>query len=101
MVEQREAQQAAQQAAGEAFRAGDSVAGQTALAAVAPTLQPEGLTMRSVVDYEITGPEQVPRELCSPDPKKIKAAIAIAGVGAQIPGVRVFVKEIAAKARGK
>lgn len=48
-----------------------------------------GMALRSLtVDYEIQDESAIPRELCSPDPKKIKAMI---DKGARdIPGISVF-----------
>lgn len=41
-------------------------------------------------DYEIVTPGLVPRNLCDPSDKKIKAQVAAFGSEAVIPGVRVF-----------
>jgi len=58
-----------------------------ALAAIAPVLPPQGVSVRQVTKFEIVNADLVPRELCSPDPDKIKLAIS---AGREVPGIRIF-----------
>jgi len=53
---------------------------------------PDGVSVGKTWDYQITNENQVPREFCSPDPKKIKAKVAALKGDTKIPGVRVFEK---------
>lgn len=48
----------------------------------------EGTSERSYRRFEVYDPAQVPRELCSPDPAKIEAALRGAPPSTRIPGVR-------------
>ena len=70
--------------------AAEYAAGQTPLISDVPD-RPEakGVSVREVTDWEITDPERVPRQFCSPDDAKIKAHLAAGGLEA-IPGVRFF-----------
>jgi hypothetical protein len=97
--EQQKAAHAAQVAAGEAFAAGQTHAGHAALANVPAPVHVPGMSFRTTQDYEITDAAAVPRELCSPDPEKIKSAIKQGFT--QIPGVRVFQKTSAAATPGR
>ncbi len=66
---------------------------QLALAAVGSAAPPAGMSVRYVWKFEITDPDAVPRELCSPDPKKIGALVAGAEPP-EVPGVRWFQEPI-------
>lgn len=81
---------AAQEAAPEARPAALALAHQT-LAAAPETGRSEGVSSRAVWSFEITDPDRVPRELCAPDPARVRAAVA-AGIRS-IAGVRVFQEE--------
>lgn len=52
-----------------------------------------GLSFAEGFDFEITDAALVPRELCSPDAKAIRAYIRIYQERSKIPGVRVFAVE--------
>lgn len=67
-----------------------------AIDSTSPVAPPAGVSVRYVWKFEVDAPELVPRELCSPDPKKIEAALAI---GVQVPGVRVFQEPIVSSRR--
>lgn len=51
---------------------------------------PNGVSVRHAYTYEITDSDSVPREYCSPDPKKIKATVESTREKTNIPGVRAF-----------
>lgn len=70
---------------------------QLGLATVSPVAPPTGVTVRKVWKYEITDPDLVPREYCSPDPKKIAAADPST---AEIPGVRFFQEQVVSARSG-
>lgn len=57
----------------------------------------KGVSVRSKWAFEIMDPDAVPRELCSPDDKKIDAAIAYADTEhtppQPIPGVRFYLRQ--------
>jgi hypothetical protein len=64
---------------------------QQAIARVAPVATPQGMSVRHVWKFEITDESIVPRELCSPDPKKIGAAFQVVnGQPVPVPGVRWY-----------
>lgn len=52
----------------------------------------QGMASTTVVDYEITDPDLVPREFCVPSPEKIRAAVRgyANAANCKIPGVRAF-----------
>lgn len=58
--------------------------------------QAKGVSVTEVWDFEITDPDKVPREYCSPDPAKIKAAIWYADTPKtppqSIPGISFSLK---------
>lgn len=60
----------------------------TAVVPTAPKL--EGISVRTVWQFDVADPELVPRNLCSPDLAKIKACIPVVGSPQEIPGVRWF-----------
>lgn len=49
----------------------------------------KGVSVRTVLRFEITDPDEVPRQFCSPDPEKIRAHLEDGGLAA-IKGVRFF-----------
>jgi len=57
----------------------------------APVAPPQGVSVRYVWRLEVVDPDAVPREFCSPDDDKIKAALS---VGIHVPGVRTFQEPI-------
>jgi hypothetical protein len=77
---------------------------QRALAVVAPAIQRaapkvDGIVTKEVWKYEITDPNQVPRNYCSPDAQKIGGVVDSLKGDTDIPGVRVWkVNQIAAGA---
>jgi hypothetical protein len=50
------------------------------------------ITYRKTPHMEITDPDAVPRQFCSPDEKKCRAALT-SGIVSEIPGVRYWVTE--------
>lgn len=66
-----------------------------ALATVAPVAPPVGVSVRHVWKFEVTDPDLVPRELCSPDPKKIGQLAP----GTDVPGVRWFQEPVVSARR--
>lgn len=84
------------QAATEAFQAGAQETGLALLNQVQVSQDTattaKGTSVRTTWDFEITAPNSVPRELCSPDEKLIRAAVKLGH--REIPGVRVFEKQI-------
>lgn len=93
----QEALQAAQQAAAEQEKATFVQAMEKAADNIAP--EAKGTHTRDVILFEITDPSLVPREFCSPDEKKISAAIDNTGEHAKIAGVRIW-KETTVVAHG-
>lgn len=63
--------------------------------------QASGVSVRAVWDFEITDAAAVPRDLCAPDVRLIKARIPKDGDPPQIPGVRFFQRGQVAASRGK
>lgn len=64
---------------------------QQAIARVAPVVAPQGVSVRQVWKFTVTDENAVPRELCSPDPKKIAAAFQVVnGQPVPVPGVRWY-----------
>jgi hypothetical protein len=91
-IAQRAEQRKALVAATESFQRGDQSTGLALLAAVperavTPTT---GVSSRAVVKFEILDPALVPCEFCSPDPAKLRAAVALGGKDVVIAGVRVY-----------
>lgn len=74
-------------------------AAQLAIQVVAPVAPPAGVSVRKVWKFEVTDQNLVPRELCSPDAKKIEAAFHN-GV-TEIPGVRFYQEPVVTARRGK
>ena len=67
-----------------------------AIESTSPVAPPGGVSIRYQWKFEVVDPNAVPRELCSPDDKKIQAALA---AGMQVPGVRVFQEPIVSSRR--
>jgi hypothetical protein len=67
-----------------------------ALSTVAPVAPPTGVSVRHVWKFEVTDPDLVPREYCSPDGKKIGA---VDPTTTQIPGVRFFQEPVVSSRR--
>jgi hypothetical protein len=65
-----------------------------ALAAIERAAPPEGVSVRTVWRFKIVDENLVPREYCSPDPKKIAAA----EIGT-VPGVEFYQEPIVASRR--
>lgn len=70
---------------------------QLGLATVSPVAPPTGVSVRHVWRFEITDPDLVPREYCSPDAKKIGVVDPTATT---IPGVRFFQEPVVSARRG-
>lgn len=64
--------------------------------------QPEakGVSVRQVERFEVTNPDRVPRDFCSPDLDKIKRHVEAGGMRA-IPGVRFFTESVVSARRNK
>lgn len=90
--EQKAAQVQALAAATEQFNAGNHEQGIQTLALAPEIAKPAGTSTRTIWKFEVTDPNAVSRELCSPDPKKIQAAIDLGA--REIAGVRVFKESI-------
>lgn len=86
-AEQFRANQEATARAQAALAQGNVLEAAKAATALAPVEALQGITSREVWTFRIVDPAQVPRELCTPDEAKIRAAVA-AGAR-EIPGVVV------------
>jgi hypothetical protein len=64
----------------------------------APTVK--GLSFRTEWFFEITDPDAVPRNLCSPDEKRIRAMVKGMQGATNIPGIRVWSSEVSSKRAG-
>ena len=71
---------------------------QQAIQTVAPVAPPQGVSVRHVWKFEVTDANQVPREFCSPDEKKIKAAFELGMT--DIPGVKFFQEAVVSARSG-
>lgn len=73
-------------------------AGGTPTAIIPEPAQMQGASVRFEWGFEVTDPDLVPRELCTPDPDKIKAKIWYADTPHKeplpIPGIRFVQKQI-------
>lgn len=58
-----------------------------------------GVSMRDEVKYEIMDPNAVPRDLCSPDERKIRNRVKDMGKATNIPGVRIWVEKVVSAGR--
>ncbi len=72
-----------------ALQQGSALAAAIASSNIAPAVPVQGITTREVMQFAVVDPNLVPRELCSPDEAKIRAAIAL-GVR-EIPGVQIAI----------
>jgi hypothetical protein len=72
-----------------AAKAVDAEEARAVLAQIVPATSPKGTNIRYEWVHEVVDPDKVPRELCSPDKKKIDAAFAVGAGGKpmEIPGV--------------
>ncbi len=73
--------------ASKAAQAGDGQACVQALAAAPTVEKTQGTSLKKVLRFEVVDPNAVPRELCSPDPSKIEAALKLTR---ELPGIRVW-----------
>lgn len=71
---------------------------QLALSELRPVEAPKGISTREVWKAEVVDPDAVPREFCSPDPKKIKAYLEGLRGEPSMPGVK-FTKDSIVTAR--
>jgi hypothetical protein len=53
-----------------------------------------GLSFREEVKFEVTDPEAVPRNLCSPDEKKIRNWVRAMGKATNVPGIRIWTEKV-------
>lgn len=81
-----------QQKAQAALAVGDARGAALAVHALEAVVSPAGVNVREVVAFRVIDPALVPRELCSPDDAKIKAAVA-AGYR-EIPGVLIGLESV-------
>ena len=90
-AQQQSRQQALNEAA-KALQASETQAQGLMLLQQASTDAPkvQGVNGRKQVSFKVTDPNLVPREYCSVDEGKIRAAVKLGGAGTQIPGVRVY-----------
>lgn len=91
--EQAEEARRLQEAAGQQFRAGDTVQAQATLAAVPAPQRTAGVSIREKWSAEIVDPAQLPREFWVPSLELVQAHVRATN-GAPIPGVRVFKEQI-------
>ena len=71
-------------------------AGGTPVAIIPEPARTAGVSVRFVWDFEVTEPDAVPRDLCSPDAAKIKNSIWYADTGnppRPVQGIRFFQRE--------
>ncbi|NJN63556.1 MAG: hypothetical protein HC882_00885 [Acidobacteria bacterium] len=59
-----------------------------------PPQDAAGVQFRKVWTFEVVEPERVPRDFMSIDEQKIRAFVSMHKDGAQIPGVRIFQKDV-------
>lgn len=83
-----EANRRAMEATQKALTQGDSRGAALAASYLAPSAPPAGVATRDVLTFTVVNPDKVPRALCSPDEKKIRAYIAMYGKTA-IEGVKI------------
>ncbi len=82
----------AAQAAQAQLSAGNAYGAALAATVIVDTALPAGISMRDTWEFEIVHDDLVPRELCSADPRKIRAHIALYGTGSTphpIAGVNI------------
>jgi hypothetical protein len=96
---QLEANRVAMAATQQALDAGDVRGAALASAGIAPTAPPAGVSTRPVLKFTVVDEIRVPRELCSPDLKKIAAYIELHGK-VFIPGVTI-VEDVQVSVRTK
>lgn len=76
-------------------------AGGTPTAIIPEPVRVEGVTVTQVWDFEITDPNMVPRDLCSPDDKKVRAYMTISDPPKDVPGIRFFQRDRVAARTGR
>lgn len=76
-----------------AASAAEFAAGGTPTAIIPAPAQAAGVSVRQVWDFEVQDPAAVPRNLCTPDAKLIRALIPKNGEPPQVPGVRFFQRD--------
>ena len=79
-----------QAAAVESFKAGAPERGVALMAQVPLAVETPGVSVRDRWTFEVTDPDAVPRELCSPDPAKLAAFVKAYPKEATYLGFRVF-----------
>lgn len=72
---------------------------QQAIQAVAPVAPPQGVSVRKVWRFSVEDASLVPREFCSPDAEKIKAAFDLGMTN--IPGVKFFQEDVVTARRSR
>ena len=82
-----EANRRAMEQTQQALALGDSRGAALAASSLAPSAPPAGVATREVITFTITDPDAVPRYLCSPDERKIRAVITACGTKEPISGV--------------
>lgn len=96
IVQQQQLQEQAMRQAAAAIQQSQPAIAAQAMAAMAPVTQVQGISVKPEWDYEIVDPDAVPRNYCSPDHNKIKAALPNAihheKLTPQIPGIRFWIK---------
>ena len=85
---QSEAKAKALEVAAAAYSAGQIEQGRAALAKAPEVAQVRGTSFRAVWKFEVIDPAAVPSQYCSPDPDKLKAALALGA--REIPGVKIY-----------
>ena len=58
-----------------------------------------GVSFREEVKFEITDPDAIPRNLCTPDEKKIRNWVKAMGKATNIPGVRIWTEKVVSAGR--
>lgn len=82
----------ATQTAAVALAQGDARGAALAANVIENTALPSNMSSRDNIEFEITDESLVPRELCEPSTKKIRAWIALHGekvLGVEVPGLRI------------
>lgn len=97
-AETRAQQAALQLEASKSFASGDAGRGVAIMAQVPLVAETPGVSLRDKWTYEVVNADLVPRELCSPDPAKIRAYVEAYKDRAQIPGV-VVTKDVTVAVR--
>lgn len=72
---------------------------QQSIALVAPVAPPAGVSVRKVWRFRVVDQDKVPRELCSPDPEKIREAFE--GGRREVPGVEFYQEDVVTARRAR